>query len=272
MGTKKNTPAVSNTEGMVKLFSDNLAGMAEFIAPDDVKRFQANCMAALTKVDKLNECTPTSFVRAAKQCAMLNLFPGHFGEVYLVPYKQQVTVQTGYKGLIKLALRHMDVMKIKIDLIYKDDHFIEDPGEETITFRRAAFGSDRSDDSIVGALARVWLRGDPKPTWESMTKGEIEEIRKLSKASDGNFWTNHYGRMCCKTVARKLLNGGEIPMSTELQQAIDIEVENEKAAEVVQVREAEAAARKPVISIEPPEVWAEDPEDISSEQEVPTDV
>ena len=41
--------------------------------------------------------------------------------------------------------------------------------------------------------------------------------------------------MARKTVIRALLNGGEIPMSTQLRDAIDVELETEKQNEILAV-------------------------------------
>mgnify|MGYP003138317642 CR=1 FL=1 len=279
MATKKQVakaPKVSNTVQMAQIVRDRQDVLAKHVPPKELERFVDNVLASISKVERLAECTPASFYKAAHQCALLNLQPGHFGHIYLVPFKTQATIMVGYKGLIELAMRHPNVLRIKADLIYRDDFFSEDIAEMRIEHSRSLVG-DRSDDAIVGACCRIWLRDFAEPTILTLNRQQIERVRNLSRAATGNFWTKHYGAMARKTVIRALLNGGEIPMSTQLRDAIDVELETEKQNEILAV---EPDNRIPVVkgvkdSFEPEatpiDQWTVEIEDTSSEQEVPQD-
>tara|TARA_R100000808_G_scaffold24692_2_gene57630 strand:+ start:2663 stop:3499 length:837 start_codon:yes stop_codon:yes gene_type:complete len=276
MATKKQERKIPNSVAMAELVRERQDMLSKHIPPNEIERFMDNVLSSINKIERLSECSPASFYKAAHQCALLNLQPGHFGHVYLVPFKKQVTIMVGYKGLIELAMRHPDVTRIKADIIYKGDHFSEDIADMRIEHSRSLEG-DRSDDAIVGAYCRIWLKGFPEPTSLVLNRSQIDGYRKLSKASGGNFWTRHFGAMARKTVIRALLNGGEIPMSTQLRDAIDAELEAEKQNEILSV---EPENRTPVVSNvrdsfkddlpEKVEYWTVEVEDVSSEQEVPS--
>ena len=273
MATKKKKQ-IPNSVAMAEIVRERQDMLSKHIPPNEVERFMDNVLSSISKIERLAECTPASFYKAAHQCALLNLQPGHFGHIYLVPFKQNVTIMVGYKGLIEMAMRHPDVKRIKADLIYKDDHFSEDIANMQIEHSRSLSG-DRTEDAVVGAYCRIWLRGFPEPTSLVLNRSQIDGYRKLSKASGGNFWTKHFGAMARKTVIRALLNGGEIPMSTQLQDALDAEVETEKQIDVLGV---EPDNRAPVVknvsnSFEESESehWTVEVQDVSSTQEVPSD-
>jgi len=273
MATKKKEQ-IPNSVAMAEIVRERQDMLSKHIPPNEVERFMDNVLSSISKIERLAECSPASFYKAAHQCALLNLQPGHFGHIYLVPFKQNVTIMVGYKGLIELAMRHPDVTRIKADLIYKDDHFSEDIANMQIEHSRS-LGGDRTEGAIVGAYCRIWLRGFTEPTSLVLNRNQIDGYRKLSKASGGNFWTKHFGAMARKTVIRALLNGGEIPMSTQLRDAIDAELETEKQNEVLAV---EPDNRVPVVknvadSFEENESehWTVEVQDVSSTQEVPSD-
>ena len=82
---------------------------------------------ALTEIrinPKLLECSPESLFGAIIQCAQLGLEPGKIlGHVFLVPYKGNIQVQIGYRGMIELGLRSGYLKKIYSSAVYEADEF-----------------------------------------------------------------------------------------------------------------------------------------------------
>ena len=67
-------------------------------------------------------------------------------------------------------------------------------------------------------------------------RDKIEEIRNRSAAKNSNFWTKDWLAMARKTVIRSHYNGGEVPLSSALMQALEYEQEQERQAEITVVK------------------------------------
>lgn len=223
--------------------------LAEVVGPAKIKRFMANTLAQISKVDRLAKCTPASFYAAAHQAACLNLQPGPLGHVYLVPYKQTATLIIGYKGMMELARRHPDVLKITADVVYEDEDFEYNKVTGEILKHDSPLGGvDRSDDKLVAAYCRVLIRDCPEPVSEVLDRSQIDSRRERSKAKDKEFWTKNFAAMARKCAVRAIFGGGELPVSEELEQAIDYEIEEEKRIGYTE-RQAKAEEEAPEIDV-----------------------
>ena len=194
--------ATRSQNPIVEVIYQKESALAELVGPKNIKSFMANVLAQLTKNKQLQRCSPSSFYQAAHQCARLNLQPGEFGHVYLVPYGKDANLQIGYKGLMELAQRHPRVATVTAELVYKGEQFKYDKATGVIEHPGAELGSiEFKDENILGAYCLVELRDWDRPISLVMTKAQIEERRNRSAAKNSNFWRNDYAAMAlCRSL------------------------------------------------------------------------
>lgn len=165
------------------------------------------------KNPKLAECSKDSFYGALMTCAQVGLVPGPLGEVYLIPRKGVCCFEMGYKGLINLARRSGEVSVIAAQPVFEGERCqidlggtVDHPYDHTI---------DRTDPSkLLYVYAKATMR-DGSTALEVMSKAEIDAIRKRSQASANGPWVTDYIMMARKTVMKRLLTKGQVPLSTE---------------------------------------------------------
>ncbi len=172
---------------------------------------------------KLMNCDPYSILGAVIQSAQLGLEVGSgLGHAYLVPYKTECTLITGYKGQVDLARRGGRIKSLMAYLVYPEDRFDEGvrDGEPFLDYVPARLGKERDPDKeAIGAFA-IASFDNSATQWVFMEKWEIDRIRdNLRYPSD--IWKEHYGEMAKKTVIRRLSK--LLPQSPELVQANAIE-------------------------------------------------
>lgn len=233
--------ALSPAKQLAAVLEAKKASLQKLIAPAAFERFMGSLMSQLKPVNAqgkpnaLLRCEPATFYGACYQAALLGLQPGILGEVYLVPYGRTATLIVGYKGMLKCARRHPDVVKITATCVYEGDTYERD-GATGDVHHTTNFSVDKSDEKLVGAYCRVVLANCNEPLSFELNREQIEKRRSRSAAANGNFWKNDYAAMCRKTVIRAFFNGGELPVSESLERALEHEVEQEKMAEVLDVR------------------------------------
>lgn len=208
-------------------------------------------LSATARNEKLLECSRPSFLRAIMQSAELGLeIGGLLGEAYLVPFnrnwkddagnwhrEKEVTCIVGYKGLIKLARQSGQIHSIGARVVHERDHFSVNLALEQIEHVPELRG-EPGGLVLVYAIARFRDGGQQV---EVMTRDQIEAIRKRSKTyntkdgtSDGP-WATDYEEMARKTVVRRLCK--YLPLSPELQKALEYEEDRDAADRAEQARQ-----------------------------------
>lgn len=184
----------------------------------DADRFVRVILTELRKTPRLLNCTRESFLGAMMQVAQLGLEVGNtLGQAYLIPYKQECTLQIGYKGLIELAYRGGILMEARE--IRENDDFVFDYGSERPLQRHAwKVGNPRGE--IIGYYATASLP-DGRQKLLVMDESEIEARRLRSRAKDDGPWKTDRAAMSRKTLVRAL--APQVPMSTELSEAIRVD-------------------------------------------------
>ena len=235
-----NLPARS-ANPTVALLQSREAALAKLVGEDNIALFMANVLAQLRKDTKLLKCEPGSFYAAAHQAATLGLQPGPLGHCYLVPYGRQATLLTGYKGLMELARRHRDVRDVEAKMVFDCEvaSFRFDHQTNEVTHHWAP--GPRTQETFYACYSRVWLHYSARPLVLMFDRAQVEERRERSAAKGSNFWTKDWLAMARKTVIRAHYNGGEVPLSAQLQKALDHEIELERKAEILSVRTEPAA-------------------------------
>ncbi|AQT78291.1 hypothetical protein B1R94_02140 [Mycolicibacterium litorale] len=200
---------------LAKLITDMTPELAKalprHVTPERMARIAVTVVRA---TPKLAECDPASFLGALLTASQLGLEPGPTGEAYFVPYKTTCTFIPGYRGLIKLARQSGQVSDIYAELVYANDTYKVTLGlhrdiEHTVNDR-----NDRGEVTDVYAVAKF---KDGTTTFVTMTRNEVEAIRKRSMAANNGPWVTDWNAMAKKTAVRQLSKW--LPLSPEFNTA-----------------------------------------------------
>lgn len=197
--------------------------LPKHLNPERVARIAVTVMR---RTPQLAECTPESFLGALMTCAQLGLEPGPLGHAYLVPYGREVTFIAGYRGLVDLARRSGQVQSVSARVVREPDEFSYEFGLDPKLHHRPA----GADGEVTHVYAVIRYK-DGGYDFDVMTRGEVDAVRKRSRASGSGPWVTDYAEMAKKTVLRRLLKTA--PMSVEYQQAVsnDEQVRTSTAAD-----------------------------------------
>lgn len=175
------------------------------------------------KTPKLLECDPMSVAASVMVCAQLGLEIGVLGQAYLVPYNNRKKGTTecqfilGYKGMIDLARRSGQIISIAAHCVYSNDEFHYEYGLNE-DLKHVPTSEKRKDFIAVYAVAKLVGGGYQ---FEVLTKADVEDIRRSSKAGGAGPWAEHFDEMARKSAIRKLFK--YLPASVEMQKAVAYE-------------------------------------------------
>lgn len=164
-------------------------------------------MTECRKVPALLNCAPESFFGAVLQCAQLGLEPGNaLGHCYLLPFgngkakegRPNCQLIIGYRGMIDLARRSGQILSINAYCVHQSDDFSYELGLHPDIHHVPASVADRGPVSFVYAVAQLKGGG---VQFEVMSRAEIEEVRKTSKAGQSGPWSSHWEEMAKKGLS-----------------------------------------------------------------------
>lgn len=228
----------------------------------DPDRFLRVCASSIIRSERLMESTKVSIYTALIEAAQLGLEPtGLLGSAYLVPYRRTVEVEVprgngtvkirhwiteaklipGYRGLIDLARRSGEIAAIRANVVRQRDLFSILQGSAPAILHEPFLPSggvpgktptvpseDQDPGPYVGAYMVAELKGGMQQI-EWMTFDEIEAVRRRSKAAEDGPWITDWSEMARKTVVRR--GSKYLPLTTELQRALELDEEAERSAE-----------------------------------------
>lgn len=186
----------------------------------DAERLSRIVLTTLKMNPKLLDCTIESLLGAVLQSASLGLEPNLLGSCYFIPYKNTVSFQIGYKGLIDLVTRKGEVTSIVAQEVRSNDYFHYEFGRNETLVHRPAQAKERGEITCYYAYAHLKNGGF---TFQVMSVDEIEKVRNDHSVSykfeKGNsVWAKHPEAMSLKTVIKKLIK--YLPISVETQSAV----------------------------------------------------
>ena len=163
----------------------------------------------------LLKCTPQSLMNCIVKAGQLGFeLGGALGHAYLVPYKSEATLIVGYRGLIALARRSGEIQSLTARVVHEADDFeIEFGLDEKL--RHVPSIGEPGQMTHVYAVAKLVGGG---VQYEVMTKREVDDIRKRSRAGGSGPWVTDYEEMARKTVVRRLFK--YLPVSIEIADAL----------------------------------------------------
>lgn len=204
------------------LQSESLSGEIAKVLPKHMKpeRMMRVAMTCLTKVPKLADCTPQSFMQCLLSLSQWGLEPDG-RHAHLIPYGKECTLIIDYKGLVALAYRSGEVKCIHADVVREGDYFVYSLGEikeHTPWAFRMDSAKPKDAGKVVAAYARVVMHGDVTKC-EVLTIDEIESVRKRSRAGASGPWVSDFCEMAKKTAFRRVSKW--LPLSAEIQDAFE---------------------------------------------------
>jgi recombination protein RecT len=176
-------------------------------------------MTSVRRTPALLHCNPQSLLGAVVQAAQLGLEPdGVLGHAYLIPFKDEVQLIVGYKGLIDLARRSGQLSTIFARVVRARDSFEFAYG---LSERLEHIPSGEPDPGELVAVYAVARLKDGGQQFEVLTRREVEAVRKRSRAAGSGPWVTDYEEMAKKTVLRRLCK--MLPASVELARAVALD-------------------------------------------------
>lgn len=175
----------------------------------DVTKFQklaASYSFALKENPELLKCDPDSIIKGFKKCCELSLDPSpNLGKIYLIPRKNndkgtyEVVAQTGYQGLLEIAMRRTDIISnIYAQIVYEGDEFEIVYGKD-IDYR---YIPKFKSTQLKLTFAVIKFK-DGNICIEYASKEEIDESRRRSKTD--KVWRAYYNSMAKIVPLRKIL-------------------------------------------------------------------
>jgi recombination protein RecT len=132
---------------------------------------------------------------------------------YLIPYGSECTLILSYMGMIELVRRSGDVVSIRSELVCENDEFTWENGKIT---HKVEWRKPRGEIQAVYAEA-VLKSGETQTA--TMTKDEVDAIRKRSRSGNSGPWATDYGEMAKKTSLRRLCK--LLPLASEIAEHIE---------------------------------------------------
>lgn len=177
----------------------------------DADRIIKIAVSSFARNPTLQQCSLGSVIQAVIVAAELGLEPGSYsGEAYLVPFKGKATLIPGYKGLIKLAKQHGDVVSVSAYCVDESDLFEVELGLEPRIVHKPNLTGRTGKLKAVYAIARM---KDGGFAFDFMLPAEVEAIRIRSRGGSSGPWQTDYHEMAKKTVIKRMLK--LLPMSAE---------------------------------------------------------
>lgn len=193
----------------------------------NVDRMIRIALTEVRKIPKLKECNPLSFAGAVIVCSQLGLEPGNaLGHVYLIPFKGNVQVILGYRGMIELARRSGQIVSICAHMVCEHDEFSFAYGLHEALHHKPKMDGERGE--VIAAYAIAHLVGGGHQI-EVMSRHEIDAVRTRSKSANEGPWVTDYSEMARKTVLRRLFK--YLPVSIEMATVNQLEHEAEEGTQ-----------------------------------------
>lgn len=155
---------------------------------------------------------------------------------YLVPFKDEVQLMPGYRGLLKLAKNSGELAGApSVRLVFKGDHFLYRYGTEEMIVHEPK--GNTNQDEITHVYAVIRFRDGSNPHHEVMTIDQIDAVMKRSQAyrnavaknrSDSP-WHIDKGEMARKTVLKRALK--VCPLALEPEGALTRALAHDEAVE-----------------------------------------
>lgn len=200
-------------------------------------QFVTSLLSIVNNNSHLAKASNTSVLNAAMKAATLDLpIDPNLGFAYIVPYGSEAQFQLGYKGLIQLAQRSGQIVKLNAGEIYASQFKGYNPLTEDLEVDMQAL--PKANEEVAGYFAFMRLSNGFEKTLFWTKDRVLAHGKKYSRSFNGKSspWQTDFDAMARKTVLKQLLST-YAPLSIEMQQAIiddnvDSNIQNNGAKDV----------------------------------------
>ena len=206
--------------------------LPKHIDPDRILRI---AMTSLRTTPKLRSCESMSFLAALMQSAQLGLEPNTpLGEAYLIPYKNKVQFQIGYKGIIALCQNTGQYQSIYAHMVYKNDKFEYRLGLHKDLVHVPADEPEGEPIYYYGVY-HLMNGGSDFAVWSRNKVEKHKDQYSKSAMYDSSSWKTAFDSMALKSVLKSALKYA--PKSIELASklAMDETIKTEIAPDMTEV-------------------------------------
>jgi len=262
----------------------------------DAARLTATLISAVSTNEKLRECDPFTTVAAALRGEGMGLTYGV--DYHLVPFGDRASYIIGYKGLLHLLIATGEVADTNAIVVREGEYKGRNKRTKRPEFDFSVYETEDEEENhpIVGYYFYVDLKNGYSAS-EFMRVGDIvlhaqrysksfdiDDYRKFNSGEltpqeaehlkEKSPWYGNFDLMAKKTVIRKLLNSGFVPLANNAQLRRALDEDGEAGEGDIFIPDVPAAAgREEVIEVTASEVTeaAEAPENTpaSAETEKP---
>lgn len=183
------------------------------------ERFTRIALTVFRTSPALQRCKPESFLGTMMTCAQLGLEPGPGDQVYLIPYKDECTLQFGYKGLLELARRSGEIQFVTVQEVKELDEFSYSFGSSQHLEHKPARGER---GGVICYYAFLKFR-DGGEHFEVMSIEDIKKHKQQFVKQEGPAWRSAPDAMAKKTVLRRALKFAPMSVEKQVAQAIQSE-------------------------------------------------
>jgi len=214
---KKPSPIDAAMLGLMDQFTRREARLENLLPADmPVERFKESIRLALAKNPDLLKCDPGSVLLAVMKAARCGLdVAGVYG--HLVPYGAECQFVPDYKGLVALAVATGVVQDLQPVLVYSQDEFIPEEGENPHIHHRPfvprKVGESRGE--IIAAYTRVLLPSGQRVVKGLMLMDDIARIEAGVKAGKSPWKGPHRPEMIKKSSIKNGTKTLGLPMSEQ---------------------------------------------------------
>jgi len=219
--------------GMVLASELERPNVMDALPPDfNRARFIQNTVALVQENEQLSRMPQAKLVPALLKGAYLGL--DFFNkECYAIPYGQTVQFMPSYTGMVKLAKKFSKrpLIDVYAHIVRDGDEFesgVED-GHEFVRFKPKPF----NEGAIAGAFAVAQFY-DGGIKVETMSKSQLDAVKRMSKAQSGTAWKFFPDQMYLKSCIRRLCKGIDLDMEN-VEQARIMQAEDVQEVEVSEV-------------------------------------
>jgi len=219
--------------GMVLSSELERPSVMDALPPDfNRARFIQNTVALVQENEQLSRMPQAKLVPALLKGAYLGL--DFFNkECYAIPYGQTVQFMPSYTGMVKLAKKFSKrpLIDVYAHIVRDGDEFesgVED-GHEFVRFKPKPF----NEGAIAGAFAVAQFY-DGGIKVETMSKSQLDAVKRMSKAQSGTAWKFFPDQMYLKSCIRRLCKGIDLDMEN-VEQARIMQAEDVQEVEVSEV-------------------------------------
>jgi phage RecT family recombinase len=227
----------SRAEHLTKLYDTvekTLEACQPMLTPEITKRLHAVVWQQIRTSEPLQACTTDSIYTAVHRMASLGLDPSVPNEAWLVAYKNEATLITGFGGLRKLALQSPDVVDVWAEAVHENDVYESNGPVQRPLHKLPPKFAPRGRP--IGYYACAALRSG----LDRVVEMSIDEVRKhrdrYSRAAQSQFWEEttftaqgqiqrkgSFDQMAKKTVLRQLCHPRNLSLTPAAQAALRAE-------------------------------------------------